>query len=146
MTIPNELQRYGFKATLPRIRILRIFHAHQAKHVSADEIHSILQSERLDIGLPTVYRVLTQFTAARILIRSHFNSGAALYELNEGSDHDHIICTYCGTVEEFVDIGMEYRRRKIAESLGFTLQTHTLSLYGVCKKCRRIIHSSKSPL
>lgn len=136
MDIPSELHKSGLKATLPRLRILQIFHDVETKHLSAEDIYRILLNEKIDVGLATVYRVLMQFAEAGLLVRHHFESGAALFELNKGSHHDHLVCTVCSKVEEFVDDEIERRQERIAKEMGFTLQEHSLSLYGVCSQCR----------
>lgn len=133
-----ELKSSGLKATLPRMKILEVFqraaHASGVRHLSAEDVYKALIAENLDVGLATVYRVLTQFEQAGLLSRSHFEQGRAVFELNEGSHHDHLVCLTCGRVEEFVDGEIEQRQRHIAESRGFQLQDHALALYGVCTK------------
>ena len=136
MDIPQALRKSGLKATLPRLRILQLFHERETKHLSAEEIYRFLLDEKIDVGLATIYRVLMHFAEAGILIRRHFESGAAVFELNEGSHHDHLICTACGKVEEFVDSGIERRQEQIAKERGFVLHEHSLSLYGVCSVCK----------
>lgn len=136
MDIPKALRKSGLKATLPRLRILQIFHERQLKHLSAEDIYRFLLEEKIDVGLATIYRVLMQFAEAGILIRRHFESGAAVFELNEGNHHDHLVCTVCGKVEEFVDSGIERRQEEIAKERGFALHEHSLSLYGVCADCK----------
>lgn len=137
MDIPKELRKSGLKATLPRLRILQLFHERQVKHLSAEDVYRFLLEEKIDIGLATVYRVLMQFAEAGILIRRHFESGAAVFELNEGGHHDHLVCTACGKVEEFVDTDIERRQEEIAKERGFSLHAHALSLYGVCEECAK---------
>ena len=105
----DELKSTGLKATLPRLKILQIFQTTSQRHMTAEDVFRVLLNEHSDIGLATVYRVLTQFEQAGILERSHFESGKAVYELNEGSHHDHLICTSCGKVEEFYDAEIERR-------------------------------------
>lgn len=135
---PTDLKTIGLKATLPRLKILEIFQRNaqqgRARHMSAEDVYRALLAERLDIGLATVYRVLTQFEQAGLLSRSNFEAGHSVFELNEGTHHDHLVCLDCGRVEEFVDAEIEKRQRKIAASRGFQLQEHALSLYGVCTK------------
>jgi Fur family ferric uptake transcriptional regulator len=120
------------------MRILEFFHQNPDAHFSADEVYMTLSKEGLDIGLATVYRVLTQFEEAGLILRNHFESGRAegraIYELNHGNHHDHLVCMDCGHVEEFVDPAIESRQREIAENLGFKLQEHSLALYGTCAK------------
>jgi Fur family ferric uptake transcriptional regulator len=136
MDLPKALRQSGLKATLPRLRILQLFHERETKHLSAEEIYRLLLDENIDVGLATIYRVLMQFAQTGIVIRHHFASGAAVFELNEGSHHDHLICTVCGKVEEFIDRDIERRQEEIAKERGFVLREHTLSLYGVCGDCR----------
>ena len=136
MDFPEALRRSGLKVTFPRLRILQLFHERGTKHLSAEEIYRFLIDEKIDIGLATIYRVLMQFAETGIVIRHHFESGAAVFELNEGSHHDHLICTVCGKVEEFVDSEIERRQEEIAKERGFALHEHSLSLYGVCGDCK----------
>ena len=130
---PN-LKSSGLKATLPRLRILNLFENAAVRHMSADDIYRLLMQEGLDIGLATVYRVLTQFEQAGLLQRHHFESGKAVFELNQGGHHDHLVCLQCGRVEEFYDAEIEKRQDRIAQERGFTIQEHSLSLYADCTK------------
>ena len=134
----DELKSNGLKATVPRMKILDVFQRGGQRHMTAEDVFRQLLSDNADIGLATVYRVLTQFEQAGILSRNHFESGKAVYELNEGQHHDHLICLDCGHVEEFVDEAIEKRQRDIAKNLGFKLQEHALAMYGHCQKknCR----------
>jgi Fur family transcriptional regulator, ferric uptake regulator len=134
MTNPTELKNIGLKATLPRLKILEIFQRSSVRHLTAEDVYRSLLSEQLDIGLATVYRVLTQFEQAGLLSRSNFESGKAVFELNEGKHHDHLVCIDCGRVEEFFDSEIESRQHSIAEARGFKLQEHALALYGACTK------------
>ena len=134
MTTPNELKTLGLKATLPRLRILELFQVRRLRHISAEDVYRELLSEHQDIGLATVYRVLTQFEQAGILKRSNFESGKSVYELDEGQHHDHLVCLQCGRVEEFFDEEIERRQQRIAEDRGFALQDHALALYANCTK------------
>ena len=131
----DELKSTGMKATLPRLKILQIFQTTRQRHMTAEDVFRVLLNEHSDIGLATVYRVLTQFEQAGILERSHFESGKAVYELNEGSHHDHLICTSCGKVEEFYDAEIESRQQLVAKDKGWILQDHAMSLYGLCADC-----------
>ena len=131
----EELKNTGLKATLPRLKILEIFQTGGQRHMTAEDVFRVLLNEHSDIGLATVYRVLTQFEQAGILERSHFESGKAVYELNEGKHHDHLICTGCGKVEEFYDPEIERRQQMIAQDKGWILQDHAMSLYGLCADC-----------
>jgi Fur family ferric uptake transcriptional regulator len=135
MTNIDELKNTGLKATLPRLKILEIFQKAARRHMTAEDVFRVLLEERSDIGLATVYRVLTQFEQAGILIRSNFESGKAVYELNEGQHHDHFVCTSCGKVEEFYDPEIEKRQQIIAMAKGWIVHDHTMSLYGQCADC-----------
>lgn len=130
----DELKSSGLKATLPRLRIMEIFQKSPVRHLTAEDVFKALLNEGSDIGLATVYRVLMQFEQAGILVRSHFESGKSVFELNEGHHHDHLVCLSCGRVEEFFDPEIEARQRAVAEGRGFELHEHTLALYAVCTK------------
>ena len=134
MPTPQELKSMGLKATLPRLKILEIFQVRRQRHMSAEDVYRELLAEHQDIGLATVYRVLTQFEQAGILKRSHFESGKSVYELDEGQHHDHLVCLQCGRVEEFYDPEIERRQQRVAKDRGFTLQDHALALYANCTK------------
>jgi Fur family transcriptional regulator, ferric uptake regulator len=134
MTNIEELKSTGLKATLPRLKILDVFQNAKQRHMTAEDVFRVLLDERSDIGLATVYRVLMQFEQAGLLIRSNFESGKAVYELNEGQHHDHLVCLDCGRVEEFFDAEIEKRQQIVATSRGFKLQEHALSLYANCTK------------
>jgi Fur family transcriptional regulator, ferric uptake regulator len=130
----DELKSTGLKATLPRLKILDVFQRGAQRHMTAEDVFRVLLEERSDIGLATVYRVLTQFEQAGILSRSHFESGKAVYELNEGTHHDHMVCLDCGRVEEFYDAEIEKRQHAVAKAKGFAIADHALSLYAHCTK------------
>ena len=134
MTNPTDLKNIGLKATLPRLKILEIFQHSPVRHLTAEDVYRNLLHEELDIGLATVYRVLTQFEQAGLLSRSNFESGKAVFELNEGTHHDHLVCIDCGLVEEVYDQEIESRQQAIAKERGFKLQEHALALYGACTK------------
>lgn len=134
MTKIDELKSTGLKATLPRLKILEIFQKGQQRHMTAEDVFRVLLLERSDVGLATVYRVLAQFEQAGILVRSHFESGKAVYELNEGQHHDHLVCLDCGRVEEFFDAEIEQRQHAVAQAKGFTIADHALSLYAHCTR------------
>ena len=134
MTNIDELKSTGLKATLPRLKILEIFQKGGQRHMTAEDVFRALLDDRSDIGLATVYRVLTQFEQAGLLVRSNFESGKAVYELNEGQHHDHLVCLDCGRVEEFYDAEIERRQQTIAANRGFEIQEHALSLYAHCTK------------
>jgi Fur family ferric uptake transcriptional regulator len=131
----DELKNTGLKATLPRLKILEIFQKGELRHMTAEDVFRVLLLEHSDIGLATVYRVLTQFEQAGILSRSNFESGKSVYELNEGRHHDHFICTSCSKVEEFYDADIEQRQKIVAKEKGWTVQDHAMSLYGLCADC-----------
>ena len=130
----DELKSTGLKATLPRLKILEIFQKGEQRHMTAEDVFRALLVEQSDVGLATVYRVLTQFEQAGILSRSHFESGKAVYELNEGQHHDHLVCLDCGKVEEFYDAEIEKRQSAVAKAKGFSIADHALSLYAHCTK------------
>ncbi|MFZ2294296.1 MAG: ferric iron uptake transcriptional regulator [Polaromonas sp.] len=130
----EELKSTGLKATLPRLKILEIFQAGKQRHMTAEDVFRVLLEERSDIGLATVYRVLMQFEQAGLLNRSNFESGKAVYEINEGQHHDHLVCLDCGKVEEFYDAEIEQRQHAVAKAKGFAIVDHSLSLYANCIK------------
>jgi len=130
----DELKSSGLKATLPRIKILEVFQSTERRHMTAEDVFKALLGEGADIGLATVYRVLMQFEQAGILSRSNFESGKAVFELNEGQHHDHLVCLDCGRVEEFYDPQIEQRQREVTVARGFELQEHSLALYARCTK------------
>ena len=130
----EELKSTGLKATMPRLKILDVFQKGAQRHMTAEDVFRVLLDERSDIGLATVYRVLTQFEQAGILVRSHFESDKAVYELNEGQHHDHLVCLDCGRVEEFYDAEIEKRQHDVALAKGFDIADHALSLYAHCTK------------
>jgi Fur family ferric uptake transcriptional regulator len=132
MTRIEELKNTGLKATLPRLKILEIFQAGRQRHMTAEDVFRSLLEDHSDIGLATVYRVLTQFEQAGLLLRSNFESGKAVYELNEGQHHDHLVCLDCGRVEEFYDAEIESRQQAVAQAKGFVIADHALSLYAHC--------------
>lgn len=133
----EELKSTGLKATLPRLKILEIFQKATQRHMTAEDVYRILLDERSDIGLATVYRVLTQFEQAGILDRRNFESGKAVYELNEGQPHDHMVCTVTGVVEEFYDAEIERRLHEIAAERGWTIHDHAITVYGVSPAAAR---------
>ncbi len=134
MTNVEELKSSGLKATLPRIKILELFQQSVQRHLTAEDVYKLLLTEGSDIGLATVYRVLMQFEQAGILARNHFEAGKAVFELNEGKHHDHLVCVSCGRVEEFFDAEIEKRQQQIAAERGYKLHDHALSLYVVCNR------------
>ena len=134
MTTPHDLKTIGLKATLPRLKILDLFEHSEVRHLTAEDVYKLLLKEGMDIGLATIYRVLTQFEQAGLLIRHHFESGKAVFELNEGGHHDHLVCVQCGHVEEFYDAEIEKRQVKVAKDRGFLIQEHSLQIYATCSK------------
>ena len=130
----DELKNTGLKATVPRLKILEIFQAGKQRHMTAEDVFRVLLEDRSDIGLATVYRVLTQFEQAGLLNRSNFESGKAVYEINEGQHHDHLVCLDCGKVEEFYDAEIEKRQNAVATAKGFAIADHALSIYANCTK------------
>ena len=136
MTKSQDLKNAGLKATLPRLKIINLFETSKLRHMTAEDVYRQLLIEGLDIGLATVYRVLTQFEQAGLLVRHHFESGKAVFELNEGRHHDHLVCMQCGRVEEFFDAEIEKRQAKIAHERGFEIAEHALYLYADCIKAK----------
>jgi len=136
MSSPDDLKTIGLKATLPRLRILELFEKSDIRHLSAEDVYKKLVDEGTDTGLATVYRVLTQFEQAGLLNRHHFESGKAVYELNQGGHHDHLVCMQCGHVEEFYDAEIEKRQEKIAKDRGFSIHDHSLHIYADCTKTK----------
>lgn len=132
----KDLRNMGLKATLPRLKVLDLFQHSKQRHMTAEDVYKLLLEENADIGLATVYRVLTQFEQAGLLMRHHFESGKAVFELNEGSHHDHLVCLQCGRVEEFFDAEIERRQAKVAKDRGFTIHEHSLYIYADCTKER----------
>jgi Fur family transcriptional regulator, ferric uptake regulator len=130
----KDLRNAGLKVTLPRLKILEILEGGGARHKSAEDIYKALLNSNEDIGLATVYRVLTQFEAAGLVTRHHFENGMAVFELNRGDHHDHIVCIDCGKVEEFMDSGIEERQKVIADQRGFDIHDHSMILYGHCRR------------
>lgn len=130
----QDLRKAGLKVTMPRVKILDILAGNAARHLSAEDIYRQLLESNEDIGLATVYRVLTQFEAAGLVSRHHFEGGMAVFELNRGEHHDHIVCVDCGRVEEFSDHGIEQRQQAIAAEHGFDIADHALILYGHCRR------------
>jgi Fur family ferric uptake transcriptional regulator len=131
----QELRKAGLKVTLPRVKILQIMEASTTKHLSAEDVYKILLEADEDVGLATVYRVLTQFESAGLVARHHFEGGHSVFEMTSGNHHDHIVCTKCGSVEEFFDEIIENQQEEIASRYGFKITDHSMYLYGICKNC-----------
>lgn len=132
----QSLKNAGLKITAPRTKILEIFETSQKRHWNAEEIFKSLIESGEDVGLATVYRVLSQFEQAGILSRHYFSEGHSIFELNSGEHHDHLVCVKCGYVEEFIDPIIEERQHKIAEKTGYKMLDHALHIYGLCKRCQ----------
>jgi Fur family ferric uptake transcriptional regulator len=132
----TDLKKAGLKATLPRLKILRILEDAQVRHMSAEDVYKLLIEGGEEVGLATVYRVLTQFEAAGLVLRHNFEGGRAVFEINPGSHHDHMVCVECGKVFEFVDAAIEDRQRQVAKQAGFVVDEHSLYLYGMCEGMR----------
>lgn len=133
----SDLKKVGLKVTLPRMKILEFLEGSEVRHQSAEDIYQALRDDGEEIGLATVYRVLTQFEAAGLVERHHFESGQAVFELSEKGHHDHIVCVTCGKVEEFFDEMIENRQREIARDKGYKVTDHSLTLYGQCPGCQK---------
>ena len=135
-TESNHLRKAGLKVTLPRMKILEMLENSATRHLSAEDVYKLLLESGEEIGLATVYRVLTQFESAGLVARHHFEGGHSMFELNEGDHHDHILCVKCGRVDEFVDETIEKRQRQIALDAGYEITDHSLYIYGICPDCR----------
>lgn len=136
----QELRNVGLKVTLPRVKILEILERSNPRHMSAEDMYKALLESGDDIGLATVYRVLTQFETAGLVTRHHFEGGHSVFELNQGDHHDHIVCVKCGRVDEFVDQEIEKRQKQVAAAKGYEITDHSLYLYGICSTCRKALH------
>ena len=133
-----ELQSAGLKVTVPRIKILEMLQTVQRRHLSAEDVYKTLLEAGEDVGLATVYRVLTQFESAGLVRRHNFEGGHAVFELDQGEHHDHLVCVKCDEVTEFIDENIEKRQAAIAEKSGFLMTDHELVIYGICKACREV--------
>jgi Fur family transcriptional regulator, ferric uptake regulator len=139
MALPNqnqELKKVGLKVTMPRLRILEILENAEPHHMSAEAVYKMLLDSGEDVGLATVYRVLTQFEVAGLVKRHNFEGGYSVFEIDQGEHHDHLVCVKCGSVEEFVDEEIENRQAAIAMAAQFKMTDHNLTIYGICKNCR----------
>ena len=132
-----NLKKAGLKVTVPRLKILQILENSDKRHMGAEDVYKALLQSGEDVGLATVYRVLTQFEAAGLVARHHFEGGHSVYELNQGEHHDHILCVKCGRVDEFVDEVIEKRQQEIATSSGYQITDHCLYIYGICAACQK---------
>ena len=137
MTDSTDLKKAGLKATLPRLKILDILEHTKMRHMTAEDVYKTMLATGEEIGLATVYRVLTQFEQAGLVIRHNFEGGRAVFEINEGHHHDHIVCIECDKVFEFHDPQIEERQRKVAEKAGFVMDEHSLYIYGVCEGMKK---------
>ncbi|MES9971379.1 MAG: ferric iron uptake transcriptional regulator, partial [Candidatus Thiodiazotropha sp.] len=126
----QDIRRAGLKVTLPRVKILELLENCNQRHVSAEDVYKMLLDKGEEIGLATVYRVLTQFESAGLVTRHNFEGGHAVFELDRGGHHDHLVCVVCGKVEEFIDPTIEKRQREIAKQHGFEIVDHSLIIYG----------------
>ena len=132
----KELRKAGLKVTLPRVKILQILENSDNKHLSAEDVYKALIGAEEDVGLATVYRVLTQFESAGLVMRHHFEGGHSIFELTSVDHHDHIVCNNCGKVEEFYDEVIERQQEQIAKKYGFKITDHSMYLYGICLECQ----------
>lgn len=132
----QELKQAGLKVTLPRVKIMQILETSELRHMSAEDVYKALRDAGEDVGLATVYRVLTQFETAGLVMRHRFDGGLSVFEISTEEHHDHMVCTKCGKVEEFFDEVIESRQMKVAEDLGYEISDHSLYLYGLCGQCQ----------
>lgn len=133
----QDLRKVGLKVTLPRLKVLEILETNQLRHMSAEDVYKALLDMGEEIGLATVYRVLTQFEGAGLVSRLSIDGGHAVFELEDGTHHDHLFCVRCSGIEEFVDEVIEQRQKEIAKKKGFEMTDHNLYIYGICKKCQK---------
>ena len=133
----QELRKAGLKVTLPRVKIMQILESAESRHMSAEDVYKALRDADEDVGLATVYRVLTQFESAGLVTRHHFEGGHSVFEMMPDDHHDHVVCTKCGRVDEFYDEIIEQQQSKAAEKLGFTISDHSLYIYGLCADCQK---------
>ncbi len=132
----HDIRKAGLKVTLPRVKILEVLENNENGHFSAEDVYKLLLETGEEIGLATVYRVLTQFETAGLVTRHHFDSGHSVFEMNQGGHHDHIVCVMCGRVDEFIDDTIEKLQYEIAEKAGYEMTDHSLYIYGICQDCR----------
>ena len=133
----QDLQKAGLKATLPRLKILKFLEETNQRHMSAEDVYKAMLEQGEEIGLATIYRVLTQFESAGLVTRHHFEGGHSVFELDQGHHHDHILCVKCGKVDEFLDETIEERQKMIAKDKGYAITDHSLYIYGVCSDCQK---------
>ncbi len=133
----HQLKEAGLKITLPRLKVLQILEQAGDRHLSAEAVYKTLLDMGEDVGLATVYRVLTQFEAVGLVTRQNFEGGHSVFELDQGEHHDHLVCIKCGRVEEFFDETIEERQQLIAEKAGYEMTDHSLNIYGICADCQQ---------
>lgn len=140
----EDIKKAGLKVTAPRIHILKILETNKLKHMSAEDIYQQLYNQNIYISLATIYRVLTQFESAGLILKHNFEGGHSIFELNRGKHHDHLVCIICGYVEEFYDGIIEERQKEISNKFNFTMTDHYLTIYGKCKKCNNELKNRES--
>lgn len=133
----QQLKDAGLKITMPRVKVLQILEQSRDHHMSAENVYKALIEMGEDVGLATVYRVLTQFETAGLVSRHNFEGGHSVFELSQGEHHDHLVCVKCGRVEEFIDEIIEQRQEAIAERAHFKMTDHALNIYGLCPDCQK---------
>lgn len=136
MPSSKDLKEAGLKTTLPRLRILSILEEGKQRHFSAEDVYKSLLDAGEEIAFATVYRVLTQFENAGLVLRHNFEGGRSVFELDRGQHHDHMVCVKCNTVTEFYDQEIEERQKKVSQQYDFELQDHSLYMYGLCNNCK----------
>jgi Fur family ferric uptake transcriptional regulator len=134
--VDDNLRQAGLKVTLPRVKILKVLEQADPHHMSAEDVYRKLVDMGEDVGLATVYRVLTQFETAKLIKRHNFENGYSVFEIDQGAHHDHLVCAQCGRVEEFTDDIIEQRQSAIAKQAGFEMTDHNLTIYGLCRLCQ----------
>jgi Fur family ferric uptake transcriptional regulator len=132
----QDLRKAGLKVTLPRLKVLEILETSDQRHLSAEDVYKALLEMGEEIGLATVYRVLTQFEGAGLVSRLSMDGGHAVFELEDGLHHDHLLCVRCNRIEEFIDEVIEQRQKDIAAENGFEMTDHSLYIYGICRQCQ----------
>lgn len=137
MSTASDLRNVGLKSTAPRLKILEILEKARVRHMAAEDVYKQLLEMDEDIGLATVYRVLTQFETAGLVIRHSFEGGRSVFELDNEGHHDHMLCLECGKVFEFCDTTIEDRQRQVSKDAGFVLEDHSLYMYGVCEGMKK---------
>ena len=133
-----DLKSAGLRVTSPRLKILEVLESSDNHHLSAEDIYKLLISQDIEVGIATIYRVLTQFEEAGIVNKLNFDNGQSVFELSNVDHHDHLVCIKCGKIDEFTDEIIEKHQNKVAEQYGYQLTDHCLYLYGLCEKCQKI--------